>query len=85
MDYLPHTVLVDCTATTTVAACYADWLGAGIHIVTPNKKANSADLAAYRHLQQARRAGGSALPLRGHRRRGTARGADGARPARDRR
>ena len=59
VDYLPHTVLVDCTASTAVAARYAEWLGAGIHIVTPNKKANSADLAAYRHLQQARRAAGS--------------------------
>ena len=59
MDYLPHTVLIDCTASAAVAARYADWLAAGIHIVTPNKKANSADLADYRRLQQARRAGGS--------------------------
>src|SRR5438067_5299499 len=57
VDYLPHTVLVDCTASAAIAGRYADWLAAGIHIVTPNKKANSADLAYHRRLQEARRAG----------------------------
>ncbi|HEY0768404.1 MAG TPA: bifunctional aspartate kinase/homoserine dehydrogenase I [Steroidobacteraceae bacterium] len=57
VDYLPHTVLLDCTASAAIAGCYADWLAAGIHIVTPNKKANSADLAYYHRLHQARRAG----------------------------
>jgi aspartokinase/homoserine dehydrogenase 1 len=57
VDYLPHTVLIDCTASAAIAARYADWLAAGIHIVTPNKKANSADLAYYRRLHEARRAG----------------------------
>src|SRR4029077_1735646 len=33
LDYLPHTVLVDCTASAAVAARYAEWLGAGIHVV----------------------------------------------------
>jgi aspartokinase/homoserine dehydrogenase 1 len=59
VDYLPHTVLVDCTASVAVAARYADWLSAGIHVVTPNKKANSAGLAAYEQLKSARRAGGT--------------------------
>jgi aspartokinase/homoserine dehydrogenase 1 len=59
VDYLPHTVLVDCTASAAVAARYADWLAAGIHIVTPNKRANSGDLAYYQRLRAARRAGGS--------------------------
>ncbi len=59
VDYLPHTVLIDCTASAAVAARYADWLGAGIHIVTPNKKANSADYSDYQRLQAARRAGGA--------------------------
>jgi bifunctional aspartokinase / homoserine dehydrogenase 1 len=57
LDYLPHTVLVDCTASAAVAGHYADWLAAGIHIVTPNKQANSADFAYYQRLQSARRAG----------------------------
>jgi bifunctional aspartokinase / homoserine dehydrogenase 1 len=59
VDYLPHTVLVDCTASAAVAARYADWLGAGIHIVTPNKKANSGDYAYYQRLRHARRSGGT--------------------------
>src|SRR6185312_9946453 len=59
VDYLPHSVIIDCTASTDIAARYAGWLGAGTHIVTPNKKANSADLAYYRALHEARRAGGA--------------------------
>ncbi|MBV8784104.1 MAG: bifunctional aspartate kinase/homoserine dehydrogenase I [Gammaproteobacteria bacterium] len=59
VDYLPHTVLVDCTASDAIAAHYADWLAAGIHIVTPNKKANSAALADYERLRSARRQGGA--------------------------
>jgi aspartokinase/homoserine dehydrogenase 1 len=57
VDYLPHTVLIDCTASADIAKRYPDWLAAGIHIVTPNKKANSADLPFYRRLRDARRAG----------------------------
>jgi len=59
VDYLPHTVIIDCTASAEVAKLYPSWLTAGIHIVTPNKKANSADLAFYRYLKDARRAGAS--------------------------
>jgi aspartokinase/homoserine dehydrogenase 1 len=59
LDYLPHTVLVDCTSSEAIAAYYADWLAAGIHVITPNKKANSGDFAYYQRLQTARRAGAS--------------------------
>ena len=59
VDYLPHTVIIDCTASSEIAKHYEGWLAAGIHVVTPNKKANSAPLAEYRALQAARRAGGS--------------------------
>ncbi|MGH8266386.1 MAG: bifunctional aspartate kinase/homoserine dehydrogenase I, partial [Steroidobacteraceae bacterium] len=59
VDYLPHTVLVDCTASAAIAGRYADWLAAGIHIVTPNKQANSGPLAFYRRLREARRSGAS--------------------------
>jgi bifunctional aspartokinase / homoserine dehydrogenase 1 len=57
VDYLPHSVIIDCTASAAIAGRYAEWLGAGMHIVTPNKKANSADLAYYRAMREARRAG----------------------------
>jgi aspartokinase/homoserine dehydrogenase 1 len=59
VEHLPHTVLIDCTASSEVAKRYPEWLASGIHIVTPNKKANSADLAFYRSLREARRKGGS--------------------------
>ncbi|MGH8139670.1 MAG: bifunctional aspartate kinase/homoserine dehydrogenase I [Steroidobacteraceae bacterium] len=59
VDYLPHTVIIDCTASADVAKRYPDWLAAGIHLITPNKKANSADLAFYRRLRDARRTGGA--------------------------
>jgi aspartokinase/homoserine dehydrogenase 1 len=58
-DYVPHTVIIDCTASAEVADRYRDWLSRGIHIVTPNKKANSGALPYYRSLQEARRAAGT--------------------------
>jgi aspartokinase/homoserine dehydrogenase 1 len=57
VDYLPHTVLIDCTASADIAKRYPEWLAAGIHVITPNKKANSADLPFYRRLRDARRTG----------------------------
>ncbi len=58
-DHLPHAVIVDCSASFEVAKNYPRWLAAGIHVVTPNKKANSADLCFYQTLRQAIRDGGS--------------------------
>jgi aspartokinase/homoserine dehydrogenase 1 len=58
-DYIPHTVLIDCTASAEVAAGYRDWLARGIHVVTPNKKANSGALPEYRALKDAARAAGT--------------------------
>ena len=59
VDYLPHTVIIDCSADEVVARHYRDWLAQGIHIVTPNKKANSAEMTYYDSLREARRTGGS--------------------------
>ncbi|HTT05609.1 MAG TPA: bifunctional aspartate kinase/homoserine dehydrogenase I [Steroidobacteraceae bacterium] len=58
-DYLPHAVIIDCSADAHIATHYRDWLAAGIHIVTPNKKANSGSLAYYESLKAARRASGA--------------------------
>ncbi len=58
-DYIPHTVIIDCTASADVAANYQTWLARGIHLVTPNKKANSGSMPYYRALQEARRAAGT--------------------------
>jgi aspartokinase/homoserine dehydrogenase 1 len=59
VDHLPHTIIIDCTADESVAKHYANWLEAGIHVVTPNKKANSGPLEYYDSLKAARKAGGS--------------------------
>src|ERR1700691_5876300 len=58
-DYIPHTVIIDCTASADVGSNYVGWLKRGIHVVTPNKKANSGTLPYYRALQDAGRASGT--------------------------
>jgi len=58
-EYLPHAIIIDCSSSSDVADRYPGWLASGIHIVTPNKKANSADLEFYARLHEARRAGGA--------------------------
>ncbi len=49
-ESVPHAVIIDCTADAGVAARYLQWMDAGIHVITPNKKANSVDLAYYRDV-----------------------------------
>jgi aspartokinase/homoserine dehydrogenase 1 len=51
-DYLPHAVLIDCTADQGVADRYADWLQRGIHVITPNKRAHSGPIAYYQELKR---------------------------------
>ncbi|KAL8482378.1 hypothetical protein ACS0TY_027893 [Phlomoides rotata] len=52
---IPNTVLVDCTADSHVASHYHDWLRKGIHVITPNKKANSGPLEQYLKLRTLQR------------------------------
>ena len=59
VDHLPHTVIIDCTASQDVANRYRDWLAAGVHVITPNKKANSGVLDYYESLRTARRQSGA--------------------------
>ena len=56
-DALPHTVIVDCTSDETIARRYVEWLRRGVHVVTPNKKAGSGDMAYYDELRRASREG----------------------------
>jgi aspartokinase/homoserine dehydrogenase 1 len=49
--HLPHAVMIDCTASETVAEQYAGWLASGLHVVTPNKRAGAGPLARYRALR----------------------------------
>jgi bifunctional aspartokinase / homoserine dehydrogenase 1 len=58
-DHYPHAVIIDCSASADVARHYAHWLAEGIHIVTPNKKANSAAYGDYQRVKDARRNAGA--------------------------
>ncbi|XP_062019440.1 bifunctional aspartokinase/homoserine dehydrogenase 1, chloroplastic-like isoform X1 [Rosa rugosa] len=53
--FIPNTVLVDCTADSVIASHYYGWLRKGIHVVTPNKKANSGPLDQYLKLRALQR------------------------------
>ncbi|GAU31092.1 hypothetical protein TSUD_322290 [Trifolium subterraneum] len=53
--FIPNTVLVDCTADSVIASNYDDWLRKGIHVITPNKKANSGPLNEYLRLRALQR------------------------------
>ncbi|MBI4367427.1 MAG: bifunctional aspartate kinase/homoserine dehydrogenase I, partial [Deltaproteobacteria bacterium] len=49
---LENLILVDATASEIVAKQYPRWLGHGMSVVTPNKKANTMPLPFYDHLQR---------------------------------
>ncbi len=51
-DHLPHSVLVDCTASDEIASFYVEWLERGLHIVTPNKKAHSGNFENYKKIRE---------------------------------
>ncbi len=56
-DYLPHAVIIDCSASQAVADAYVGWLERGIHVVTPNKRAGSGPIDYYKAIRRACRAG----------------------------
>jgi aspartokinase/homoserine dehydrogenase 1 len=58
-DYIPHCALIDCTASAAIGSFYRNWLARGIHLVTPNKKANSGAYADYVALKEAARTAGT--------------------------
>ncbi len=56
----PHAVIIDCSGSAEVAGSrYADWLAAGIHVVTPNKQAGSGPLHRYHAIRAAADASGA--------------------------
>ena len=55
--YIPNRVIIDCTASGAVAEQYEGWLKAGIHVITPNKKANSSEQEYYQKLRKIQREG----------------------------
>lgn len=51
--HLLNPVIVDCTSSQAVADQYADFLGEGFHVVTPNKKANTSSMNYYHQMRNA--------------------------------
>ena len=49
---MPHSVLIDCSASQAIADRYADWLRRGIHVITPNKRAHSGPMPYYEELKR---------------------------------
>lgn len=54
-----HALVVDCSASEQVVDHYADWLRAGIHVVTPNKLAPAGPLARWTRLRECAEYGGA--------------------------
>jgi bifunctional aspartokinase / homoserine dehydrogenase 1 len=59
VEHLPHSVIVDCSASAEIGARYKDLFERGVHVITPNKKANSAPYAYYAAMREARRSSGA--------------------------
>jgi len=53
--HIINPVVIDCTSDQGIAEQYVDYLAAGFHVITPNKKANTASMAYYHQLRQAAR------------------------------
>lgn len=51
-NHLINPVLVDCTSSESIAVQYVDFLAAGFHVVTPNKKANTGSMDYYSQLRR---------------------------------
>lgn len=54
-NHIINPVLVDCTSSDQIASQYAEFLAAGFHVVTPNKKANTGSMAYYQQLREVAR------------------------------
>lgn len=51
-QHLVNPVFMDCTSNQQVADAYVAAMNAGLHVVTPNKKANTRDMAYYRQMRE---------------------------------
>lgn len=57
-SHLPHAVMIDATASSELAPLYPQWLMSGLHIISPNKKANTGTMDDYRLIREAAKKGG---------------------------
>ncbi len=54
-QHVPHAVVIEATASGELCPYYKDWLRSGLHIISPNKKANSGSMADYLEIREAAR------------------------------
>ncbi|MCI2076350.1 MAG: bifunctional aspartate kinase/homoserine dehydrogenase I [Sphaerochaetaceae bacterium] len=52
VTYFPHSAIVDCTTSASIAEEYVNFLSHGIHVITPNKKAGTAPYPYYAKIFQ---------------------------------
>jgi aspartokinase/homoserine dehydrogenase 1 len=52
-ENIPHSVIIDCSASDEMANHYETWLKNGLHVITPNKKAGSGDWHRYQKIKEA--------------------------------
>jgi aspartokinase/homoserine dehydrogenase 1 len=57
-SHLPHSVIIDATASADVPRHYPEWLRSGINIITPNKKGNTEGFEFFQELRAAARRNG---------------------------
>lgn len=51
-DNYPHTVIIDCTASSAIAEYYPAFFENGMHVITPNKQANSGSWERYQEIRE---------------------------------
>lgn len=52
-ENIPHSVIIDCSASDDIANHYESWLSNSLHVITPNKKAGSGDWQRYQKIKAA--------------------------------
>jgi aspartokinase/homoserine dehydrogenase 1 len=51
--HIPHAAVIEATASASLAPHYVDWLTQGLHIISPNKKANTGSMEDYLKIRDA--------------------------------
>jgi aspartokinase/homoserine dehydrogenase 1 len=51
--HIPHAALIEATASSALSPLYKEWLAQGLHIISPNKKANTGTMGEYLEIREA--------------------------------
>ena len=51
-SFIPNVCIIDCSASERVASYYEEWMRQGIHVITPNKRANSGPFDYWARLRE---------------------------------